>query len=213
VFSCRSLDYSAPLSSPTLRVPQVRVDPMSDAQVRQYLKLYSPLHWAAIWSEIAGSSQLDLFRSPFFLKLLVEQVESEGRIPEGRAALFTGFVRQSLRRELERDNPLFDDGELVADRDRRRVVTWRWRDPYTLPDRGELVPLLERLAYRMQADGGCRGGQVRIDLDEALELLDHDKAEAALAAGGALSVLDSRRAAWLVLLRSATSRCPGTGMR
>jgi class 3 adenylate cyclase/formylglycine-generating enzyme required for sulfatase activity len=200
VFSCRSLDYSAPLSSPTLRVPQVRIEAMSDAQVRQYLKLYSPTHWAEIWAEVNRSSQLDLFRSPFFLKLLVEQVEAEGRIPEGRAALFTGFVRQSLKRELERDNAVFDDDELVATRDRRRVVGWRWPDPYALPDRGALVPLLERLAYRMQEDrGGGRGGQVRIDLDDALDLLDSEHAEAAVAAGSQLSVLDEDTAGGEVL--------------
>jgi class 3 adenylate cyclase/formylglycine-generating enzyme required for sulfatase activity len=200
VFSCRSLDYSAPLSSPSLRVPQVRIEPMSDAQVRQYLKLYSPLHWAEIWAEVNRSSQLELFRSPFFLKLLIDQVEAEGRIPQGRSALFTGFVRQSLKRELERDNPVFDDDELVAVRDRRRVVGWQWRDPYALPDRGALIPLLERLAYRMQEDrGGGRGGQVRIDLDDAIDLLESDRAEAALAAGGELSVLDEDTAGSEVL--------------
>jgi formylglycine-generating enzyme required for sulfatase activity len=178
----------------------VRIEAMSDAQVRQYLKLYSPLHWAEIWVEVNRSSQLDLFRSPFFLKLLVEQVEAEGRIPEGRAALFTGFVRQALKRELERDNPVFDDDELVAVRDRRRIVNWRWPDPYALPDRGALVPLLERLAYRMQEDrGGGRGGQVRIDLDDALDLLESEQAEAAVAAGGELSVLDEDTAGGEVL--------------
>ena len=200
VFSCRSLDYSAPLSSPTLRVPQVRIEPMTDQQVRQYLKLYSPLHWAEIWAEVNRSSQLRLFRSPFFLKLLIDQVEAEGRIPRGRSALFTGFVRQSLKRELERDNPVFDDDDLVAVRDRRRVVAWQWRDAYALPDRGALIPLLERLAYRMQEDrGGGRGGQVRIDLDEAIGLLDSEHAEAALAAGGELSVLDEDTAGGEVL--------------
>jgi formylglycine-generating enzyme required for sulfatase activity len=180
-------------------VPQVRIEPMSDAQVRHYLKLYSPLHWAEIWAEVTRSSQLELFRSPFFLKLLIDQVEAEGRIPQGRSALFTGFVRQALKRELERDNPAFDDDELVAVRDRRRVVGWQWRDPYALPDRGALFPLLERLAYRMQEDRGGRGGQVRIDLDDAVELLDADRAEAVLAAGSQLAVLDEDTAGGEVL--------------
>ena len=42
VFSCRSLDYSAPLSTPALRVAQVLVTPMNDAQVRAFLAAYSP---------------------------------------------------------------------------------------------------------------------------------------------------------------------------
>jgi formylglycine-generating enzyme required for sulfatase activity len=95
---------------------------------------------------------------------------------------------------------VFDDDELVAVRDRRRVVGWQWRDPYALPDRGALIPLLERLAYRMQEDrGGGRGGQVRIDLDDAIDLLESDRAEAALAAGGELSVLDEDTAGSEVL--------------
>ena len=50
--------------------------------------------------------QLDLLRSPYYLKLLVAQTTA-GEIPAGRAALFTGFVRQALRREVEGDNALF----------------------------------------------------------------------------------------------------------
>ena len=43
VFSCRSLDYSAPLSTPALRVPQVQIEPLTDAQVESFLKAYSCL--------------------------------------------------------------------------------------------------------------------------------------------------------------------------
>jgi class 3 adenylate cyclase/formylglycine-generating enzyme required for sulfatase activity len=195
VFSCRSLDYSAPLSSPTLRVPQVRIEPMSDTQVRQFLKLYAPSRWAELWDEIGGSRQLDLHRSPFFLQLLLSQVADQGAIPKGRAGLFTGFVRQALRRELERDNRLFEDEELVSGRDRRRLVAWAWKDPHSLPDRGALIPLLEQLAYRMQEHGqGGEGAQVRVDIDDAIDLMDHPAAEAVVSAGVALSILDERTA-------------------
>ena len=56
-------------------------------------------------------------RSPYFLSLLVEQVEAAGGIPRGRAGLFTGFVRRTLRREVERDNPLFAPDSLLTERD------------------------------------------------------------------------------------------------
>ncbi len=46
VFSCRSLDYSAPLSTPALRVPQVQIEPLTDAQVESFLKAYSPVRGA-----------------------------------------------------------------------------------------------------------------------------------------------------------------------
>jgi len=200
VFACRSLDYSAPLSTPALRVPQVQIEAMGDAQAEQFLKLYSPAHAAAIWERLAGSSQLAVFRSPYFLKLLVDQVEAEGQFPEGRAGLFTGLVRQSLRREIERDNPLFRPDGLLTERDYRRVVQGsRWRTVYDLPERGALIPRLSHLAYGMQADVGREAGtaglagggsQVRVSYDVALELVDHDRDEDILKAGLALAVLD-----------------------
>ena len=68
-----------------------------------------------------GSPQLEVLRSPYFLKLLTEQVEATGEMPEGRAGLFTGFVRQTLRREVEQENPLFSpDGAQNGPRERQR---------------------------------------------------------------------------------------------
>ena len=40
VFTCRSLDYSARLSAPELRVPQVQVQPMDGDQMRQFMFAY-----------------------------------------------------------------------------------------------------------------------------------------------------------------------------
>ena len=133
VFSCRTLDYSAPLSTPALRVPQVQIEPLSDGQVQDFLRLYSPARGAEIWAAIAGTPQIDALRAPFFLALLVDQVEATGDLAGDRAGLFTGFVRQALKREVERDNPLFALEELLASRDLRRVAQWQWRDTYEAP--------------------------------------------------------------------------------
>ncbi len=196
VFSCRSLDYSQPLSTPDLRVPQVRIEPLSDEQVRDFLTLYSPGRWREIWAALEGSPQLEVLRSPYFLALLVEQVDATGEMPAGRAALFTGFVRQALRREVERGNALFEPGELLEGRDLKRLAAWKWQTPYDLPDRGVLIPKLSLLAHTMQTardDGG--GSQVRIDYDDALAVLDCDADEAVVEAGEALAVLDEDQAA------------------
>ena len=40
LFSCRSLDYSASLSTPDLPVPHVRIEQLADAQVEEFLALY-----------------------------------------------------------------------------------------------------------------------------------------------------------------------------
>ncbi|MCB9176977.1 MAG: SUMF1/EgtB/PvdO family nonheme iron enzyme [Caldilineae bacterium] len=196
VFSCRSLDYSQSLSTPDLRVPQVRIEPLTDDQVRDFLTVYSPGRWREIWRALDGSPQLEVLRSPYFLALLVEQVQATGEMPAGRSALFTGFVRQALRREVERGSPLFEPGVLLESRDLRRIVHWQWKGPYDLPERGLLLPKLAALAHAMQvarADG--ERSQVRIDLDEALDLLDCEVDEAILAAGAALAVLDEDQAA------------------
>ncbi len=192
IFSCRSLDYSAPLSTPELPVPQLRVEPFDDARVQQYLALHLPEQAPAIWRRLAGSPTLEMLRTPYFLALLVGQVADTGELPRGRASLFTGFLRQTLRRELEQGHPLVGDGELLTPRESRRLLqSKRWRRPWELPRRGALLPALERLAFGMQAAEPNSGGHlVRIDYEDALDLIEHPRAEDILRAGTAISVLD-----------------------
>ncbi len=202
VFSCRTLDYAAPLSTPALRVPQVLVESLSDDQVRAFLRLYSPIRGDDIWQAIAGTPQLEALRAPFFLALIVDQVESTGELGGDRAGLFTGFVRQALRREVERDNPLFADEDLLDSRDTRRIAHWRWQDAYQLPERGALLPRLGRLAYGMQAtDTDGETAQVRVAYDAALDQVDHPRGADIVKAGVAISVLDEDPAADEVLYR------------
>jgi len=189
VFSCRSLDYSASLSSPELRVPQVEVQPMNADQVRTFLRAYTPAHEQMIWAELDGSPQFTLFQTPYFLKLLCEQVEANSAVPRGRASLFTGFVRQVLQREINGD--LFQPDTLLSDKDHQKLALSRWRSPFDLPERGALIPCLSSLAFTMQEKGlETEGAQVRIDYDDACDLLAHDRSEDILRAGVALSVLD-----------------------
>ena len=191
VFTCRSLDYSQPLSTPALRVPQVQVDSLDDDQVVEFLKLYCPARRREVWRDLRGSPQLEVLRSPYFLSLLADQVEASGELPQGRAALFTGFVRQALRREIERGNTLFQGGELIATRDLRKMTRWKWQNPWDLPERGLLLPKLASLAYQMQEEqADTESSQVRIDLDHAFDLIDDDHDEQIIAAGAALAVLD-----------------------
>jgi formylglycine-generating enzyme required for sulfatase activity len=190
LFSCRSLDYSASLSSPDLRVPQVEVQPMNAEQVQEFLQAYAPAHKERIWNDLDGSPQFGLFQTPYFLKLLCEQVEATGEAPKGRAALFTGFVRQALQREI--NGKLFQlEGGLLARSDHEKLSRGVWRDPFELPDRGSLIPKLCELAYAMQVRGfETEGAQVRIHYDDACGLMAHAQAEDFLDAGISLNVLD-----------------------
>ncbi len=190
VFTCRSLDYSASLSSKELRVPQVEIQPMTAEQVRDFLNAYTPSRAAHVWDDFDGTPQFSLFQTPYFLKLLCEQVEMTGEaVPKGRAALFTGFVRQALQRELAGE--LFQPGVLLVERDHRKLTRKDWRDQFELPERGVLLPKLSELAFDMQLKGlETESAQVRIEYDDACDLLAHERAEDILKAGVALNVLD-----------------------
>jgi formylglycine-generating enzyme required for sulfatase activity len=190
LFSCRSLDYSASLSSPDLRVPQIEVQPMNTEQMREFLRAYAPQNEERIWKDLEGSPQFDLFKTPYFLKLLCEQVEAIGEMPKGRAALFTGFVRQVLGREINGKLFQLDVGLLVRS-DHEKLTHGKWRDDLELPDRGLLIQKLSELAYKMQIRGlKTESAQVRVPYYDALDLVAHEQAENVLDAGFSLNVLD-----------------------
>jgi hypothetical protein len=140
VFSCRSLDYSASLSSPGFRVPQVEVQRMNPGQVRDFLRVYIPEHEARVWKELNGSPQFGLFQRPFFLRILCKQVGTTGELPKGRAALFTGFVRTALKCQIHAE--LFHPGALLSPMDHQKLSLDKWQDPFELPERGVLIPKL-----------------------------------------------------------------------
>jgi formylglycine-generating enzyme required for sulfatase activity len=212
VIACRSLDYSAPLSTPSLRVPQVRLEPLADEQVREFLERYSPGNAATLWSVLDGTRLLEALRWPFFLRLLVEDAAEAGTAgtgtawagtaeaeaaPRGLAALFTGFVRRALVREVERDNPQFAPGELLSSHDYDRLVSRRgWRTPYELPEGGVLFGAITALAYAIQAEAvSGESSQARIGYAAALALLPTGQAEEIVRAGAALGVLEVDQAA------------------
>ncbi|MCP5426442.1 MAG: SUMF1/EgtB/PvdO family nonheme iron enzyme [Gammaproteobacteria bacterium] len=191
IFTCRSLDYSATLSSKDFPVPQVRIEALSNEQIQAFLECYCPAHHKVLWGNLANSPQLEVLRSPYFLKLLVAQT-NDGNIPAGRAALFSGFVRQALQREIEADHPLFLAGKLVGERDRHRFSQpRRWKTVHELPRQGILFDKLSELAFAMQARRKKgEASQVRVDHSNALEILASEQDEDILEAGEALGVLE-----------------------
>ncbi|MBL8425742.1 MAG: SUMF1/EgtB/PvdO family nonheme iron enzyme [Candidatus Accumulibacter phosphatis] len=196
VFSCRSLDYSETLSvKDDLDVRQVRVQPMTPPQIEEFLRLYAADHADGAWAEIRNDEGLlDLYSTPYFLKLLSDQLAYDPRVAGERAALFTGFVRRALEREIASRHPLFVRDGVLHTRDRDRVAGREWSDAHDLPRRGPLIPSLQALAYAMQERfGGSDGKQVMVTLDEALAHLNHARAEDLLKAGTQLAVLDEER--------------------
>ena len=193
VFSCRTLDYSASLSTDPLPVPQVTVQRMDDEQVRRFLSAYLPARAEAVWRELqAEPALLDLLRTPYYLKLLIEQVGEGGHMPRGRASLFTGFVRKVLRLQVnDRRNPLLMPDSLLDERDHTKLAHNAWVSPFDLPERGLLIPRLSDLAFTMQeSTPGTDAKQVSLKYDEACQKLDGGHGKDILRAGRDLSILD-----------------------
>ena len=88
-----------------------------------------PEHAEAAFARInTDERQLTLYNTPFFLDLLVRQIRPDGTLPASRAALFAGFIRAALQREITARSPLFvEEGRdaLLDERDR----AWRHRPP------------------------------------------------------------------------------------
>ena len=193
VFSCRSLDYSRTLSSEDLRVPQVQVEPMSDEQIERYLKRRVPASAKAVWSELERRGEVDAVRTPFFLRLLADQVAATGELLSGRAALMSQFVRLALRREVEKDTPLFRPNGLLSEIDFQRLSDsrTRWEPVWELPEDGALIPSFTVLADGMQrAQRTGEGSLVRVSYRDALDLLPPGRGRDVIRAGATLSVLE-----------------------
>ena len=192
VFSCRSLDYSAPLSTQDLRVPQIRIEPLTNEQVQHFLRLYCPASSEEVWDTISQSAQIDMLRTPYLLRLLVDHFESEGKIPAEQAGLFTGFVRHALEREIVRQNPLFKPGSLVTERDCRQVASSRKAaTPYTLPERGELFQGLSKIAFAMQSAWTTgEMAHLRFDYEDACTRAECEEPEKLVRAAQGLNILD-----------------------
>ena len=159
VFSCRHLDYSVTLSSKELPVPQVRIEPLSDAQVQEFLTLYCPEHRRDAVAEPPGHPATWTSCVPRTTSNCWWRRPPQGKFRLAGRALFTGFVRQALRREVESDNALFQPDALLHVRDVQRLVQGRTWPPYELPERGILFQKLSALAFQMQSPaGGERGG-------------------------------------------------------
>lgn len=195
LFACRTLDYGSVLSTDEYPIPQIQLEPMTPEQVRTYLNQYAPDHADLIWDSFQRDPrQFDLFRIPFMLQLLIKRVKVDGRLPQGRAETFNGFVYDLMRREALRRHPLFQEGPLLTRRDLKTLLENESpRQPYALPEGGRLIPLLTALAYAMQErKSGEEKGLVIVDYDDALDLLgtDNGTREDALSAGCAMNVLD-----------------------
>jgi formylglycine-generating enzyme required for sulfatase activity len=198
VFTCRTLDYGAMLSSKDTGVPHIRLEPMALSQVREFLDLHLPEYAELAWSALQEDDRtLSFYRTPYMLRLLVSQVRAAGLVPVSRVDAFAAMVRELLRREILAGNQRLADTELLSERDQRRLRDGAW-DPRWLPEHGHFIPALTRLAYQMQlAKSGEDKGGVVVNYDTAVELLNGlaRLASSSLQVGFDTGILDEREQA------------------
>ncbi|GLZ02500.1 hypothetical protein Acsp02_97510 [Actinoplanes sp. NBRC 103695] len=193
IFSCRTLEYGAMLSSKDVGVPHIRLEPMTESQVLGYIDLHLPDH-AELAREVLlrDPRTLSFYRTPYMLRLLVSQVHAIGTIPVGRTDAFAAMIRELLRREILAGNQRLINTEILTEREQRRLRDGV-RDPRWLPNTGSFIPALTRLAYQMQSTKlGAEKGNVVVTYDTAIDLLNGLAriAEASLHVGFDTGILD-----------------------
>ncbi len=168
LFACRPLDYSQRLDAGRhARLPEIEVQAMEPERIKAFVdRRFEAAIATQIWDQLENHPSLELYSSPYYLNLLLGQVDTAAEvvsIPKNRAGLFTGMVRERLRRECQnKGNPRFDDPRLLGKRDRGTILHDRSRDNW-LPDDTPFLPALAALAFHIQDASGSneRWGTLR----------------------------------------------------
>jgi formylglycine-generating enzyme required for sulfatase activity len=198
IFSCRSLDYSASLSSAKVQVPHVEIERLSEDTILKFLERYAPENGNLLFEAIKQRGQIPLYSTAYFLRILCDHAGRTGEIPQDRSALFTAFLRDLLHREIEKRNRRLLDFGLLIEPDLAALATRVWRSPYELPESGPLVWGLAKLAHSMQARrGAAADSQLVVSYAEALSMLaptlSSSQVEELVAAARDLGVLQHDR--------------------
>jgi formylglycine-generating enzyme required for sulfatase activity len=188
LISCRSLDYSKTLSRPDFLVPNIEIQPLTPEKIQEFLGVYLPNRDKETWEKIQRNRTADFYQTPYFLSLLCRLVKDTGEVPDGRASLFTAYIRQAMERELK--NPLLIEKSLLNENDRNKIALRKWESPFQLPGGGGLPGSFSELAYAMQKNDMVVNKQVSLAENEALKLIGHDRSEDMLRAGVALNLLN-----------------------
>lgn len=137
IFTCREKDYDRQLN-----LPRVRIEPLDDPRIIEYLKRYEAEEVVVRLKE-RDSSLWRLARNPFFLMLLSRFYKALGQKPS-MAELLGHFVEELFKRE--------------------RDIAEHWIDPEIQ------ARALSVLAYGMQSKGEGEAGR-SVPLDKAIAML------------------------------------------
>lgn len=175
LFACRPLDYSQRLDAGRhMRLPEIEIQEMEPDRIRAFIhKRFASDIATQIWGQLEHHPSLQLYGTPYYLNLLLGQIDIEApdvAIPQNRAELFSGMVRERLRRECQKRNPRFDNSELLSRHDRRTIENDRSRGN-RLPKETPLFAALAALAFHIQDDSGSNDRWGILPWDEACEAM------------------------------------------
>ena len=158
LFACRPMDYSQRLDVRRhTRLPEIEVQAMEPERIKAFIdKRFDETIATQIWDQLEEHPSLELYSSPYYLNLLLGQINTEAAeiiIPQNRAGLFTGMVRERLRRECQKGNPRFDDAELLRKHDRMTILNEKSRGNW-LPEDTSFFAALAALAFHIQDASG-----------------------------------------------------------
>ncbi|MCP4542443.1 MAG: SUMF1/EgtB/PvdO family nonheme iron enzyme [Chloroflexi bacterium] len=166
IFTCRVADYVT-----DLRLPEIHVQSLDRGRMEQYFELrFGPERAAGLWRDFekwlhAGEDER-LARNPFTLSLLADRCE-EGRAFTGsRAQLMDDLADRLIDRELREGR---QPGALTADprSTLQAAMAALGRFAFAMQARGEGTSLTREGAAKIKLGDG---GQVRLALDEVLDL-------------------------------------------
>ncbi|MBX7213030.1 MAG: SUMF1/EgtB/PvdO family nonheme iron enzyme [Thermoflexales bacterium] len=187
----RRSDEELTWDGPQVKVQRVAVSPMSDDVIQEFLVAYLGDVARPVWKAIRKDPKLlDLFRTPYFLRMLTDlgEVKADGKVPSGRADLFTRGLRHAFQREaIDKAMPLLRDPGILtlAERERLRHNNERlaWQG-FDLPH-SPVVAAMKTLAFRMRR----AGRRVSVETEQARAWIAHPRADDLLAAAADLGVL------------------------
>lgn len=157
VFSCRRLDYSRGLQIENRTIAHVEVESLGPDKIKAFLQLYlqgDDKLAADTYARLQADNTFELYNSPFYLSLLVDQVKQGGAVPRARAALFTADVRKALQREQKTHKLFTRTGPLLSAEDFDQVRDAAWAGAHDLPQDSGLFDGLAVLAHGLQTQGG-----------------------------------------------------------
>ncbi len=191
VVTCREQDMTGSLGA----LQRFEVMPLSRDAMRDFLFKHVAEKAEVAWDDLQRQNLVELYQSPYLLRILADELLETGEIPPNRAALFSSMVRRAVVRNLEVKS--LELHTLMTPRTLETLRQGELPRPYA-PDlvQGDLLIAVSRLAFQWNCEGP--GQRNWWPLQDALEILNPRnavRAEALLRAARSILVLEERTAA------------------